>query len=195
MIKSIQKGFTLIELLVVITIIGILATGAVTTFTSQIQKARDTTRITDVKSLESSIQQFYQDTSVYPQGAIDWTSGSSTLVTDYLPTLAQDPKHDQTCNSSRCGYVYTVGSDSVGINQGAFEVSTAFENQGNVTNKANDTTDNGNDPARLEIGAGSPSSPLVTLSAQTTAFADVDITGATDTTALVVIKRGAITTK
>jgi type II secretory pathway pseudopilin PulG len=36
---------------VVITIIGILATGAVTVYTSQIQKARDTTRITDMKAL------------------------------------------------------------------------------------------------------------------------------------------------
>jgi prepilin-type N-terminal cleavage/methylation domain-containing protein len=39
------KAFTLIELLVVITIIGILATGAVAIYTSQIQKARDTTRL------------------------------------------------------------------------------------------------------------------------------------------------------
>lgn len=195
MIKTIQKGFTLIELLVVITIIGILATGAVTTFTSQIQKARDTTRITDVKALESGIQQFYQDSSSFPLGAEDWTSGSSTLVTDYVPTLAQDPKHNETCNASRCGYVYTVGSDGVGIQQGAFEISTAFENQGNVTNKADDTTDNGNDPARLEIGAGNPSTALITLSAQATAFADVDITGATDSTITIVIKRSTIATK
>jgi general secretion pathway protein G len=68
MMNSLKKGFTLIELLVVITIIGILATGAVTTFTSQIQKARDTTRISDVKALQSGIEQFYQDTSAYPQG-------------------------------------------------------------------------------------------------------------------------------
>ncbi len=74
MIKTLQKGFTLIELLVVITIIGILATGAVTTFTSQIQKARDTTRISDLKALGGGVEQFYQDTSVYPQGAADWTS-------------------------------------------------------------------------------------------------------------------------
>lgn len=195
MIKIIKKGFTLIELLVVITIIGILATGAVTTFTSQIQKARDTTRINDIKALESGIQQFYQDSSSFPQGAEDWTSGSRTLVTDYVPTLAEDPKHNETCNTSRCGYVYTVGADSVGIQQWAFEVSTAFENQGNVTSKAADGTDNGNDPTRLEVGAGNPSTPLDTASVQATAFADVDITGATDSTATVVIKRSTITTK
>lgn len=48
-----KKGFTLIELLVVITIIGILATGATAVYTSQIQKARDTTRINDLKTLQS----------------------------------------------------------------------------------------------------------------------------------------------
>lgn len=56
-----KKGFTLIELLVVITIIGILATGAVTTFTSQIQKARDSTRISDIKALQTAVEQVYQD--------------------------------------------------------------------------------------------------------------------------------------
>jgi general secretion pathway protein G len=60
-------GFTLIELLVVITIIGILATGATTVYTSQIQKARDTTRINDVKALQSGIEQFYQDKAEYPK--------------------------------------------------------------------------------------------------------------------------------
>jgi prepilin-type N-terminal cleavage/methylation domain-containing protein len=47
-----KLAFTLIELLVVITIIGILATGATAVYTSQIQKARDSVRITDIKSLQ-----------------------------------------------------------------------------------------------------------------------------------------------
>ena len=57
---AIKKGFTLIELLVVITIIGILATGAVQVFTSQIQKARDATRISDITALRGGIEQAYQ---------------------------------------------------------------------------------------------------------------------------------------
>jgi len=61
-----NKGFTLIELLVVITIIGILATGATATYTSQIQKARDTTRINDIKALQSGIEQVYQDRGEFP---------------------------------------------------------------------------------------------------------------------------------
>jgi general secretion pathway protein G len=88
MIKAIQKGFTLIELLVVITIIGILATGAVTTFTSQIQKARDTTRISDVKALQGAIEQGYQDQGEYPGLGVVF----DTDVDAYLPRLPSDPK-------------------------------------------------------------------------------------------------------
>jgi len=54
-----KAGFTLIELLVVITIIGILATGGIAVYTGQIQKARDVTRISDVKNAQSAIEQAY----------------------------------------------------------------------------------------------------------------------------------------
>jgi prepilin-type N-terminal cleavage/methylation domain-containing protein len=130
--KAIQKGFTLIELLVVITIIGILATGAVTTFTSQIQKARDTTRITDIKALQSAIEQVYQDQTEYPQA-----NEFVTDLTDYMERLPQDPKHAQPCNANTaaggstttdCGYAYISTPDANGILYGEYEVSTAFEN-------------------------------------------------------------------
>ena len=88
-------GFTLIELLVVITIIGILATGGVVTYTSQIQKARDTTRITDVKALQSGIEQYYQDKAEYP----DATTASFSGVTSYVPKMPKDPKSGQFCNN------------------------------------------------------------------------------------------------
>lgn len=48
-----KKAFTLIELLVVITIIAILATGATTVYTAQIQKARDSTRFTDLNAVQA----------------------------------------------------------------------------------------------------------------------------------------------
>lgn len=190
MIKSIQKGFTLIELLVVITIIGILATGAVTTFTSQIQKARDTTRISSAKAIQSGIEQFYQDVSEYPAWRNGWIDGgqlwSSTVVNDYVPNLAEDPKHDQTCNGSQCGYVYSVGPDINGITNGSYEVSTAFENQWNIDNKAG--TDDGDDGDRLELGilkTGAAWTDLDTDSVQGTNFAGTAL-GATDSTLVVV---------
>ena len=148
------KGFTLIELLVVITIIGVLGTGAATIYTSQIQKARDTTRITDVSALQSAIEQVYQDSFEYPHADDFYTD-----VSTYLATMPADQKHGQTCNASGgaatdCGYAYRTQADSNGIDYGFYEVSTAFENSGLVSSRAANGTDNGNDSNRYEAGIG-----------------------------------------
>lgn len=154
LIQKSTRGFTLIELLVVITIIGILATGATATYTSQIQKARDTTRVNDVKALQSGIEQYYQDKSEYP----DATLFASGVIT-YTTKIPADPKNGQTCASGdasvpMCAYAYKVSQDDNNIANGAYEISTAFENKGNVDSKSK-TDDNGGgnkDDNRLEMG-------------------------------------------
>lgn len=151
--KSITKGFTLIELLVVITIIGILATGAVTVFTSQIQKARDTTRINDIKSLQTAVEQTYQDSAQYPSATGSTFTGA---IDAYIELIPQDPKHSQNCNDSggsgtTCVYAYNVANDS-GITNGKYELSTGFEAAGSVSSKANSSIDNGGDNDRFELG-------------------------------------------
>lgn len=145
--RSKKSGFTLIELLVVITIIGILATGAVTVYTSQIQKARDTTRIRDIDALKGAAEQVYQDDSEYPR-ATTFTEQMET----YMKRLPKDSKHGQNCNgeNAACGYAYVAGPDSNTIDFGAYEFSTTFENEANRESKAED--DGGADPVRLEQG-------------------------------------------
>lgn len=193
-IQSIKKGFTLIELLVVITIIGILATGATTVFTSQIQKARDSSRITAANAVRGGIEQFYQDTSTYPSGTTDWLTAGTVDMQDFLPTLAEDPKHNETCNGSRCGYVYTVWPDVVWIHDGAYELSTAFENQGNIDSKAGSGSDNGEDDSRLEIGTiktTSAGTDFNTVSAQATSF--VGAAAVPGTITMVIVKSNVVT--
>jgi len=154
-IRSVIKGFTLIELLVVITIIGILATWATTVYTSQIQKARDSTRVTDIWVLQQSIEQVYQDNTEYPYSNefLTWAVGKTT-VSAYMEKIPGDPKNGQTCNAKNgatdCWYTYAPSVDANGIAFWAYEISTAFENEWNVTKKA--ALDNGNDTTRLEIG-------------------------------------------
>lgn len=192
-----KLGFTLIELLVVITIIGILATGATSVYTSQIQKARDSTRISDINTLKWWIEQFYQDTTVYPQWWEDWLAWSSVDIQDFIPSLAEDPKHDQTCNGSRCGYVYTVGPDLVWINQWSYEISTAFESEGNRESKAISTADNWEDDNRMEVWilkSTTSATDLDTSSVQATPFAWVALTTA-DTSATLVIVNSSVTSK
>jgi len=153
-IKSVIKGFTLIELLVVITIIGILATGATTVYTSQIQKARDSTRTTDIWAIQQAVEQVYQDNAEYPHADQFLTWTTNTTVSTYMEKIPWDKKNGQTCNNSNwatdCWYSYKTEQDSNGISYWAYEISTAYENQWNVTKKW--WWDDGNDNARLEIG-------------------------------------------
>ena len=50
-----HNGFTLIELLVVVSIIGLLSTMAVVSLNSARKKARDASRVSDVKQLSKLI--------------------------------------------------------------------------------------------------------------------------------------------
>lgn len=148
MITTLKKGFTLIELLVVITIIGILATGAVTVYTSQIQKARDTTRISDIKALQGAIEQSYQDQGQYPdKGGLTAADG----ITDYMQRFPEDPKSGQA-STTAFEYLYNSSQDSNTIARQEYEVSTTFEQAGNITTKAADAADRWNDAVRFEAG-------------------------------------------
>jgi general secretion pathway protein G len=162
-----SRGFTLIELLVVITIIGILATGGTVTYTSQIQKARDTTRISDMKALQSGIEQFYQDKAQYPNngdttGEAEYkftgsgSAGSGGVVV-YVPKLPKDPKNGQSCNNgggsaTACMYLYNSGVDTNNITGGEYKISTGLENSGNVLEKAAKDGGSTTEANRLEIG-------------------------------------------
>lgn len=145
-----KKGFTLIELLVVITIIGILATGATWVYTSQIQKARDTTRINDITALRSWIEQVYWDKGAYPNGGAASASLPSFLdVKSYTSKIPADPKTGQKSTTSNFDYTYWVAADSNGIKWQAFEVSAHFENVWNLTDKA--AKDGWSEDTRLEF--------------------------------------------
>ena len=149
--KKLKRGFTLIELLVVITIIGILATGAVAVYTAQIQKARDSTRINDIKAIQSGVEQVYQDSWEYPHSdAFTGWTWSVTWVANYVELIPSDAKFGQPCNGGDlCWYIYASSVDENSILYWEYELSTAFENEWNRTNKAE--TDHWNDNNRFEI--------------------------------------------
>ena len=57
--KSTQKGFTIVELLIVIVVIGILAALVLNTFAGIQQRARDTERKTDINSVATQLEAYY----------------------------------------------------------------------------------------------------------------------------------------
>ena len=140
------KGFTLIELLVVITIIGILATGAVQVFTTQIQNARDATRISDITALRWGLEQVYQAAGSYPE---KWST-FWTEMSIYVPRMPTDPKTTEASGNSIFDYLYNVSTDSNNVSRQEYEVSTHFESQGNIESRAE--TDGWDDDFRLEFG-------------------------------------------
>lgn len=66
-IKKAQKGFTIIELLIVIAIIAILALLVINNIVGANAKARDTQRVTDVKSIATKLEEYYNDNGNYPE--------------------------------------------------------------------------------------------------------------------------------
>ncbi len=168
--KIIRKisGFTLIELLVVITIIGILATWAVSVYTSQIQKARDTTRITDMNALKWGLEQTFQDMWMYPGKAstmattttCDASAATSspwdssvycTVKLGFLNSLPKDPKDGKSGNGSALVYTYNT-RDMHGVANQQYELSTWVEADWFKTSKAANSVDGWNDANRVEFG-------------------------------------------
>jgi len=165
--KQINRlGFTLIELLVVITIIGILATGATSIYTSQIQKARDSNRVTDIKALQTSVEQIYADISEYP-GTEDknvqttlsacsaWESTynlSCLKVMDFIADLPEDKKIGQPWANSPLIYLYNVWDSDSWVNNQLYELSIGLEAKGSLAAKAANKIDNGWDNNRMEVG-------------------------------------------
>ncbi len=95
-----RTGFTLIELLVVIAIIGLLSSVILASLNTARSKANDAARISDVKSLETALEMYYNDHGTYPQtngSGCPNISGSgcgypisalsSFLVPEYIPTI------------------------------------------------------------------------------------------------------------
>ena len=66
MFRFLLKGFTLVEIMIVLALIGIIAAALFPTITSYINRGRDVTRISDIKTLSARFQNYMHDTESYP---------------------------------------------------------------------------------------------------------------------------------
>ncbi|MDD2871473.1 MAG: type II secretion system protein [Candidatus Gracilibacteria bacterium] len=112
-----QNAFTLVELIVVITILAILGTIAFISLQGYSKSSRDSSRISDISSMKTSLELFQIDAGKYPvptegvdvtySGAVVWNQGTFGEITftnvaklDRIPT---DPLTDSV-------YTYSVTS-------------------------------------------------------------------------------------
>jgi general secretion pathway protein G len=83
--RSSARGFTLIEVLIVVTLVVILASIGMSTYTNSVHRAREAVLKEDLFRLRDAIDQFYADKNQYPQSLQD-------LVTEgYLREIPKDP--------------------------------------------------------------------------------------------------------
>ncbi len=88
--KSSVKGFTLVELLITISIISILSAVGLVVFTSVMKQGRDTKRQSDLRSIQSALEQYYADNFSYPAQV---SSGGSIAAGNktYMREVPFDP--------------------------------------------------------------------------------------------------------
>ena len=119
-----QKGFTLVELLIVIAIIGLLATLAIVALTAAQQRARDTKRVADLKSIQTALELYWNENADYPALASTATNTwaeLSTEVTSFIGTLPAPPN-----DPNPEVYVYIVD----GVTNDEYYLATTLENAG-----------------------------------------------------------------
>lgn len=131
---NIKKGFTLVEMLVVISVIGILASLALTSYNVSQRQARDTQRKSDLKQYQTALENFANNNNSFylSRTSVQRLSDKSILCTPLGITgeCPIDPKYD-SANEDVHDYYYV--SNGTGIIDDATEylMFTVLEGSGN----------------------------------------------------------------
>ena len=116
-----KKSFSLIEILVVTTIIVLLTTVAIISYSQFTKTARDARRKTDLEQIKAALEMYRSSNDQYYSGSFDNNCGSVNWLSTYISTIYSDQKptfyyyckisaNDYTLGT----YLETGGSSSCG---------------------------------------------------------------------------------
>ncbi|MFH0755070.1 MAG: type II secretion system protein [bacterium] len=99
-----KYGYTLIEIVIVIAIMGVLSIIIYSSFDVSKAQSRDQKRVTDIKSLQIALEQYFRIYGIYP-------TSINTLVPNYISSIPTDSNNNyennyfpitKTSGSSNC---------------------------------------------------------------------------------------------
>lgn len=128
--KSKPRGFTLVELLIVIVVIAILAAIAIVAYNGVQERARDSQRDSDIRTIRNALEMYYTEHGHFPTshngGTLinsGWTTSAEPEVwqeladqlSGYIGDLPVDPKntyvsgmHSSTHGDAESHYAYVA---------------------------------------------------------------------------------------
>lgn len=119
-----SKGFTLIELMVTISIIAVLSAIGLVVYLNVMKQGRDSKRQSDLRSIQSALEQYFSDQFFYPAGNLPFGSSLTNATGNPNVPLSTTRTYLNTLpNDSNSTYVYTalnngsVGCDNTASNQ------------------------------------------------------------------------------
>ena len=113
------RGFTLVELLVVITILAIISITAYTSFSGSTDKAKNSTKLGHIASIEAGLNSYFVDYTFYPMpsqyssGNVWGYSGVAASINNTV-SITGSPDITALNSGSGGGRVYDTGSTQIG---------------------------------------------------------------------------------
>ena len=114
-----QAGFTFIELLVVTTIILIISTIAVVSYTQAARSSRNAKRTTDLEAIRQALVLYRSENAGYPTGSDDAETVLASPLNGYLNPIPAPPQTGDV-------YFYS-GTGTCGTSCTGFSLTTALE--------------------------------------------------------------------
>lgn len=135
-----DEGFTLIEMMIVIAIIGILATIVIRSFVF-LSTARDSKRISDVRTVQNYLELYYNANGSYPQGTSYAALVNALKNINITAPEPASPTQFPYCYTASSSYTYILGAQLENPNS---LISTSSVTYGQTCGGAASTCGNNN---------------------------------------------------